>query len=400
MIRTTGFLPLLAAATIATTTATPVAARAAGGAAQVETLPPALKRLYDSETDKLRPSAYQAFRMPPKPWTWCQSDSFEGNPWRVAVTTELRRLAELYKSHGLVREFLESDSNNDTSRQIAQIRDFVDRKCSIITAIPGSSTGLNGAIEAAYKAGIPFVTTGGSVTSPYAINVDSNYVLWGDDMMNAISDALHGKGDILLVEGIPGNPITAEERRGADRGLAAHPGLHMVRSVNGNWTANVTKSAVLQALATDPRPINAVWTTGSESRVVAEAFAEAGRPAPVITGSISSDALGFWKANPTRYRFEGGALLPGWTAQTLFRVGVRVLEGQGPKLDTLMVPIPVVRGDDLASWYRPCMTPASVSIFPVAPQDPLPPALMDAYFDKGEPVPFFDYASTPHPCAG
>ena len=40
---------------------------------------------------------------------------------------------------------------------------------------------------------------------------------------------------------------------------------------------------VLQALATTPQKIDAVWTTGSESRVVAEAFAEANRPQPLIT---------------------------------------------------------------------------------------------------------------------
>ena len=112
------------------------------------------------------------------------------------------------------------------------------------------------------------------------------------------------------------------------------------RSVNGNWTANVTKTVVLQTLATNPAPIDAVWTTGSESRVVAEAFAEAGRPAPLITGSITGDALGYWKANPDKYRFEGNAVLPGWTAQTLYRVGLRMLEGQKPKLNVLLDPDP------------------------------------------------------------
>ena len=66
------------------------------------------------------------------------------------------------------------------------------------------------------------------------------------------------------------------EKAGADKVLAEYPDLKVVRSVNGNWTANVTKTVVLQALATNPTPIDAVWTTGSESRVVAEAFAVVG----------------------------------------------------------------------------------------------------------------------------
>ena len=154
---------------------------------------------------------------------------------------------------------------------------------------------------------------------------------------------------------------------------------------------------VLQTLATNPAPIDAVWTTGSELRVVAEAFAEAGRPAPLITGSITGDALGYWKANPDKYRFEGHAVLPGWTAQTLFRVGLRMLEGQKPKLNTLLIPIPPVSRFGTGNWYEDCMTPDSVSVFPVPPNDPMPEAMMDAYFTNPAPV-GFDYSKVPGAC--
>ena len=232
------------------------------------------------------------------------------------LTNELKRLVDVYKAAGKVSDFELSDSNSDTSRQIAQIRAFIDKKCSIITAVAGSSTGLNDAIEAAYKAGIPVVTISSSVTSPYAINVDSNYARWGYDMASAIKKALDGKGNVLMVEGIAGAPIVALERAGAEKAFKGSD-IKEARSVNGNWTANVTKTAVLQALATTPQKIDAVWTTGSESRVVAEAFAEANRPQPLITGSISGDALGYWKAHPDGYRFEGQAVLPGWNSQAL-----------------------------------------------------------------------------------
>ncbi|WP_348628762.1 substrate-binding domain-containing protein, partial [Mesorhizobium sp. M2A.F.Ca.ET.017.03.2.1] len=170
--------------------------------------------------------------------------------------------------------------------------------------MPGSATALDDAVDAAAKAGIPFITAAGSITSPNAINVDSNYARWGYDMMTAIGK-VKPDSSVLVVEGIGGHPIVVQEKQGADKALSENKGLKVARTVNGNWTANVTKTVVLQAIATNPAPIDAVWTTGSESRVVAEAFAEAGRPAPLITGSITGDALGYWKANPDKYRFEG-----------------------------------------------------------------------------------------------
>lgn len=363
----------------------------------IDGLPTELKQLYDGATDNLQPSAYDEFAFAKPPWKWCHSESYQGNPWRVSVTNELRRLVDGLKAEGLVSDFELSDSNGDATQQIAQIRAFIDKKCSIITSIPSSATALNDAIEAAYKAGIPFVTAAGSVTSPYALNVDSNYVRWGYDMALGIGKAI-GKGNVLLVEGIAGHPIVVQERAGGDKGFADYPELNVVRAVNGNWTANVTKTVVLQTLATNPAPIDAVWTTGSESRVVAEAFAEAGRPAPLITGSLSGDALGYWKANPDKYRFEGSALLPSWTAQTLFRVGVRLLEGQQPIANVLMMPIPAVHAADLEKWYAPCLTEDAVSIFPVAPEDPMPEALLDAYFKAPAPTKGYDYATVPPAC--
>lgn len=361
-------------------------------------LPANLRALYNGVESSVQPSAYDNFKMPPKPWKWCYSEAYQGNPWRVALTKETKRLIGLLKADGSVSSFEMSDSNGDTSRQIAQIRAFIDKKCSVIVSVSGSSTALNDAMKAAYKAGIPVVSVG-LVTSPYVISVDSNYVKFGYDMAKAIDTALHGKGNVLRVEGIAGSPLVAEQRIGADKGFSEAPGIKVVRDVNGNWTANVTKSVVLQALATDPQPINAVWTSGSETRIVAEDFAQAGRPLPVITGSLSGDALGYWKEHPDTFKFEGGALLPSWTAQTAVRIAVRLLEGQEPKVSLMEIPVPAASGNDLGKWYRSCMTPASVSIFPIAPKDPMPEAMLNGYFKKGAATPFFDYAQTPDPCA-
>ena len=364
----------------------------------LEGLPPELKQLYEGSTDNLQPSAYDNFSPAPKPWKFCYSESYQGNPWRVSVTNELKRLVDVYKAKGLISDFEMSDSNGDTSRQIAQVRAFIDKKCTIIMMIAGSSTGLNDAIEAAYKAGIPVVTASSTVTSPYAINVDSNFVRWGYEMAEAIVKQLDNKGNVLMVEGIAGAPIVAQERAGADK-VFKPSGVKILRSVNGNWTANVTKTVVLQALATTPQKIDAVWTTGSESRVIAEAFAEAKRPQPLITGSISGDALGYWKEHPDGYRFDGHGVLPGWTAQTLFRVAVRILEGQQPKMNSLMIPIPQIHQADFAKWAKDCMKPDSVSVFPAPPEDPMPDSLLDAYFKKPAAIPFYNYADMPDPCA-
>lgn len=391
---TTSHTSAQAAASVATSAAT-----AAAMNPLVAALPKELQGLYTNAVSPILPSAYDKFGPVKGPWKICHSESYQGNPWRVSVTNEMKRLADEFKTAGLVSDFEVADSNNDIAQQISQIRAFIDKKCSVITSIAGSATGLDEAIKAAYDAGIPFITAAGSVTSPYAINVDSNYYRWGYDMVDGLGKLLNGKGNVLVVEGIKGHPIVVQERKGADDAFAKYPDLKIVASVNGNWTPTDTKTVVLQTLATNPAQIDAVWTTGSESRVIAEAFAEAGRPQPIITGSTSGDALGYWNKNKDGYKFFGHAVLPGWTAQTLFRVAVRVLEGQHPKLNTLMIPIPEVTQDALPKWFSACMTPDSGSIFPNAPTDPMPEDLMNQYFKDGKATPPYDYSKVPDVCA-
>lgn len=371
---------------------------AASVAEAVELLPEALQAEYANSSSTVVIPEPGRFTVPEKPWKWCHSESYQGNPWRVALTNELKRLVDGLIADGTVSGFEMSDSNGDASLQISHIRSFIEKECDVITSVPGSATGLNAAIDSAAEAGIPFVTGAAAVTTEAAFNVDSNYFRWGYNMARNLSEALDGKGNVVMVEGIAGISIVDQQRAGAQAAFEEFPDIKVVRMVNGNWTPSVTKSVLLQTLATNPSPINGVWTTGSETRVVAEAFKQAGRPLPVITGSVSGDALGYWHANPDDFKFTGGALLPSWIGQSIFRVASRIMAGQEPVLNTLMIPIPAVETDDFDNWYDDCMQPDSAEIFPVAPTDPVPSSVMNAYFGDETSAPGWDYSAVIPAC--
>lgn len=366
--------------------------------AVIDGLPAELAGLYPNYSGSVTVAALPELKNPAGPWKMCYSESYQGNPWRIALTNEMQRLADEFIAAGRLSEFKMSDANGDVPTQITQFQSFIDEGCDVIVTIPGSSTGLDEVIGKAAAAGIPVITNSGAVTAPSAINVDSNWWRWGYDMMDAIGQELGGKGNVLVVEGIAGSPIVAMQADGRNAALADHPDLKVVATVNGDWTPTTTKNVVLQTLATNPAEIDAVWTSGSESRLVSEAFAESGRAPALVTGSISGDGIGYWKANPDLYRFTGNAVLPVPTANSAFRIAMRVLEGQGPRLNTLLVDLPKVTMADLDGWAAECMTPDAATIFPVPPADPYPDELLDAYFENGAATPPYDFATTPSPC--
>src|SRR5689334_18456431 len=168
----------------------------------INTLPEDLRNLYVKVGSPVNVAAYDDFKAPKAPWKFCFSDSYQGNPWRVAVRSEFERLVKVYQAAKLVSDYEFENANNDVDLQNAQIMQFIKDGCNIIFSIPGSTDGHDTAIKAAHDAGIPFVTGEGAVTSPYAITITSNFYTWGADMATGIAKALNGKGNVLLVEGL------------------------------------------------------------------------------------------------------------------------------------------------------------------------------------------------------
>jgi ribose transport system substrate-binding protein len=391
-------LTVAATGLLVATSATGVVAQSEASVEEIIAgLPEELAQLYPNYSGEITVAQLPEIAAGEGPWKFCHSESYQGNPWRIALTNEIKRLADEFIAAGKLSEFKTTDANGDVPLQITQMQSFIDEGCDIITLIPGSATGLDEVIANAAEAGIPVVTISGAVTSPHAINVDSNWWRWGYDMTKAIADEI-GEGNVIVVEGIAGSPIVAMQAEGRNAALAEAPGLNVVATVNGDWTPTTTKNVILQTLATNPSEIDAVWTSGSESRLVTEAFVESGRDVPLVTGSTSGDALGYWKQNPDGYRFTGNGVLPAPTGNSAFRIAMRILEGQGPKLNTLLVQLPKITQADLESWYSECMTPDSASIFPVPATDPYPEDVLDTYFNDPAPTPPYDYATTPDPC--
>ncbi|MFA4928939.1 MAG: substrate-binding domain-containing protein [Patulibacter sp.] len=350
---------------------------------------------YDGELSK---SPYADFKAAKGPWKLCYSESFQGNPWRVALTKQMKRIVGRYQKAGLLSDFSMSVSDGDLARENQQIRQFADQGCSIILALVGSPTGLNAAIKSAHDKGVPVLTLGGTATSPYAQNVDSNFRRVGAQMAANATAGADG-GSILMVKGIQGITAAEQQNEGAKEQWKKD-GAKITAEVYGNWAPAPTKQAVLRALATNPAKIPSVWTTGSETPVIAEAFKQGGRPVPAITGSISGDALGYWNQNKDTFKFNGYGQLPSWTAETAVRVAMRMLNGNGPKINTMLVPMPLVTQADLPGLYESCMTPNSSDVFPVLENDPLPTGQMDEYFEeKGEVGPY-DYSDIPRACDG
>jgi ribose transport system substrate-binding protein len=164
-----------------------------------------------------------------------------------------------------------------------------------------------------------------------------------------IAARLGGRGRLLEIRGIAGDATDRNISEGIHHAARDFPGLRIVGTVYGNWTASVAQKEVALALPTLP-PIDAVVTQGGDGYGAALAFKAAGRPLPIIVMGNRQDELALWKQERDSGGYETFSIsaTPS-VSQVGFWVAQQILAG---KSVPALVEVPLVRidGGDLDAW--------------------------------------------------
>lgn len=301
---------------------------------------------YEGYAGPLMQTPYRDFKPAAgPPWTVGYSDSFSGNAWRAAALAAAEANFAAAKRQGLVSgSLIVTDSNLKTEVQIQQMRSMIQRHVDLILSIPGSPTALDGVIKEAYEAGIPVLTLNAPVTSPYAINVEVNEWLYGARMAQGLAYMLGGKGDIMTVQGIAGTPGSTQIEAGGKAVFASCPEIKIVDNYVGSWNNAEAKTATLQALATHPGGLDGIWQQGSMEKGIIEALEQQGRSVPAVTmGNPDQAGIAYWQEHAADgYRGVASTSPSAAGADAMFRIGMRVLEGKGPKLNAFVGNPPLI----------------------------------------------------------
>jgi len=344
-------------------------------------LPATITSAYSHYQPELTKGAYANFK--PKnsrPWTIGYSDSFSGNAWRAAALSRLKADVAAYKKAGIVKGLVYTDSNLDNSRQIQQMRSMIQQKVDIILSIPGSPTAMNGVIKEAYDAGIPVITLLAPVTSRYAVNVDVNQFLLGARMAQGLVKVMHEKGSVLTVDGLAGSPGSKIIHDGGYAIFKKCPNIKIAGNFNGDWNNATAKTNMLKFLATHPQKVEGVWEQGSMALGLIQALQQSNRPLVTVTdGNPDKASLAVWREHKADgYQGIATANVPESGMDTMFRVGIRMLQGQGLKINAIVKNPPLIEGDGLNDWVQSSWTEQTPGVADAPPGT----WLNDAYLDK------------------
>ena len=297
----------------------------------------------------LDPSIYRNWKSDRKPpWTIGYASTYAGNTWRKgAMARLLGEVLPKWQKLGLVKDIIVTQSNLKDSLQIQQMRQLVDQGVDAIIICCSNPTALNQTIKYAYDKGIPTFSFTGYVTSPYAINSSVNYHQAGYEIGRWMAKEIEEKGNVLVIEGIPGASASDSQNAGVLDGLAQSPDIKLTGNIAHMWTSQVGQAEVQKWLATHPQKLDGIAVQSSGETGVLQALLQSGRDIPPISIGGELGALCYWRNNPDYISAAIQTWPPGDDIELGWNIMMRTMQGQGPKIQSILVPTVVSTFDDI-----------------------------------------------------
>ena len=295
-------------------------------------------------------SAYRDFKPKnPPPWTIGYASSYAGNTWRADV---MKRLTEVvipkWKKLGLVKDVIITQSNLNDSTQIQQMRQLVDQGADAIIVCCSNPTALNQTVQYAHDKGVPVFSAVGYLSSPFAVNSSANFVVGGQMLGEWMAKEIKGKGNVLVVEGIPGASASDSQNVGVLKALEKYPDIKVAGRVAGMWTDQVAQTEIQKWLATNPGKLDGIIIQSASELGALRSLKQSGRDMVPITVGGELGALCYWRKNPKFISSAIHAWPPGDDFELGWNIMMRTLEGQGPKVQSILTRPQVMSGDQLS----------------------------------------------------
>jgi ribose transport system substrate-binding protein len=226
------------------------------------------------------------------PHTLCFSNASASNSWRLAMVEHVRYEV---KQHPEITAFYETDANDDPVKQIGDIEELLAKGCDALLASPAKLDELKPAIDNAMQKGVPVVLIDRTVAGDnYVSYVSSNNCTMGRMQAEWLVEELNGKGNIVLLSGVKNSSVAEDRMRCARAVFAQHPGIKEIAQDYANWSPVDGKKIMSDWLKTYPE-IDGIWADGSQGVGAVNAYLEANKPVPPITGCDINTFLKQWK---------------------------------------------------------------------------------------------------------
>jgi len=229
------------------------------------------------------------------------SNDSVANPFRVQMINEIKYFAQQHPD--IIKDLIVLNAGENTNKQISDVQDLLSRGVDGIVLSPNSGTAFNSVLQDAKQLEIPIATYNMSLAEGASVvaQIAPPFTQWQHDTTAWLAKAMGGQGNVIVLRGIAGTPVDAEEWAGAQQVLDQNPGIKVICTEYANWDYGAAKTAVQNCLANHP-VVNGILSFGDAMTWAAgEAMASQGydlSKIPMIGIGGGNGALKWWAMNP------------------------------------------------------------------------------------------------------
>jgi ribose transport system substrate-binding protein len=280
---------------------------------------------------------------------------FAGNSWQAE---NIQLFKDACKARpAVIARCTVQNANGSTSQQIAQLQGMINQKVDAILLDANSATGLNGIVKRAMNAGIPVVNYDSIITGDATSKINTDQLKWGQITGKWLVDQLHGKGNVIVLNGLAGNPTNNLRYQDTKARFKRTPGIKVLAESFAEWDQAKAQAAVSRLLDAYPK-IDGVWSQGGAMTAGAMIeFKKAGRKLVPMTGEDYNGFLKLWKENKANGFTSLSPGQPNYLVTLALEAAVRTLQGK-PVPKVVDVPLPVITDETVDEAYRPDKPPS------------------------------------------
>jgi ribose transport system substrate-binding protein len=239
---------------------------------------------------------------------------------------------------------------DDIAEQIALVERAIAARPDAVVFVPVHLTELDASVRELNAAGIPVVNYLNRLAHGRFVSyVGSDDYRLARDIAAYLFRHMDGKGDVLLIEGVPGAVTSRERVRGFLDAVKEWPGMRIVATRTGQFLEDAGREAMRAVLAEGIRFDGVLSANDAMALGALSALEAAGIRVPVIGVNALPDAIESVKTGRLLATVDFDALKIACVAT---EAALRHLRGQ-PVPAEIMLPVQVVNRTNCQPWDRP-----------------------------------------------
>lgn len=242
------------------------------------------------------------------------------------------------------------DQPDDAAEQIALVERAIAERPDAVVFVPVHATAMNASVRKLNAAGIPTVNYLNRLTEGKFVSfVGSDDYRLAGDVAAYLFRHIGGRGDVVVIDGVPGAVTSQNRSRGFADAVKQWPGIRVVASRAGDYQRETAKRAIAELLATLPRIDGILSANDIMSLGIIEALEAAGRSIPIIGVNAIPEAIAAIRSGKLLATVDFDAMKISCVAT---EAAIRHLRGE-PVPREIELPVQIVDASNYQPWDRP-----------------------------------------------